>query len=490
MRSASGPPARAISSRMRPKPAWVEAAPLISMRGNEFDRNARPFQPAPAFLGERHALQERFDVQRRQLQAGEPVPLLALVDALARPQLVELGLGHQPGVVVLVALERQPQTLDGVGDEAHGRPGGHSLEGLDDGLHVVAAEVRHQTGQRRIVVARHNGERVGMAGKIRLQLAPPRRPALEHQGRVEHVRALVDPAPQALAAGLAEGVLQELAVLEENDLPAQVLEQPGQLHEQAVGDDRVEALAVVVDHPPAVVEPVLPILQQRLVDVALVELGIAHQRHHAPLRPIAAPALGVHVVLHQACETRHRHAKTHRAGGEVYVVGILGARRVRLGTAEAAEILQVVERLVAQEILDRVEHRAGVRLHRHPVLRPQDVEVERRHQRHQRGGGGLVTAHLEPVATIHLVVGVVDHVGGEPQHLALQLAQHVQRRGAWRSGRCTFHQCTPPALLRTSTASPAALSLPTVSSRWARSRVSITTSSSAPLAGRSVNTRW
>ncbi len=250
-----------------------------------------------------------------------------------------------------------------------------------------------------------------------------------------------------------------------------------------------EALAVVVDHPPAVFEAVLPVFQERLVHVALVDLGIAHERHHAPLGPTRAPALGVHVVLHQAGEARGGDAETHRARGEVHVIGVLRARGIGLGAAEGAEALELVQRLVAEQVLDGVEHRARVRLDRHAVLGPQDVEVERRHQRDERGRGCLVSADLEAVAAVHLVVGVVDHVGGEPQHLALELAQDVQGGGVPRDHARAFHQCGPPELPLVSTSRPAALSLPTVSSRCARSRVSITTSSSAPFAGRSVKTR-
>jgi len=66
-----------------------------------------------------------------------------------------------------------------------------------------------------------------------------------------------------------------------------------------------------------------------------------------------------------------------------------------------------------------MEHGARVRFYRHPILGAQDMEVERRHQRDERGGRGLVAAHLQPIAAIHFVVCVVDHVGGEPQDLAL-----------------------------------------------------------------------
>ena len=139
--------------------------------------------------------------------------------------------------------------------------------------------------------------------------SPPRRAALEDERRVEHVGAVVDPLLEALSAGLGERALQQLAVLDEDDLPAEVLEQAGHLHEQAVGHHRVEALAVVVDHPPAVLQPVLPVFEQRLVDIALVDLGIAHERDHAALGPVRAPALGVHVVLHEAGKTRARRRR-------------------------------------------------------------------------------------------------------------------------------------------------------------------------------------
>jgi hypothetical protein len=32
--------------------------------------------------------------------------------------------------------------------------------------------------------------------------------------------------------------------------------------------------------------------------------------------------------------------------------------------------------------------------------------------------------HLEAVAAIHFMIGVMDHIAGDPQHLALQLAQN------------------------------------------------------------------
>src|SRR5581483_10680613 len=48
------------------------------------------------------------------------------------------------------------------------------------------------------------------------------------------------------------------------------------------------------------------------------------------LATVPEPAMRLDVVLHQRGEQRLRHAKTDRAGGEVDVVGVLGARRIGL----------------------------------------------------------------------------------------------------------------------------------------------------------------
>ena len=98
-------------------------------------------------------------------------------------------------------------------------------EGVQDRLQVMAAEVGHQAGELGIVVSAHDGQRIGVDRQVVLELPPPGRAALEHERRVEHVGAVVDPFLQALAARLGEGALQQLAVLDQHDLPAEVLEQ-------------------------------------------------------------------------------------------------------------------------------------------------------------------------------------------------------------------------------------------------------------------------
>src|SRR3546814_16374870 len=85
------------------------------------------------------------------------------------------------------------------------------------------------------------------------------------------------------------------------------------------------------------------------------------------------------------------------AGGEIDIVRVLGARGIGLRAAERPEPLQLLTGLIAEEILDGMEYRAGVRLDGDPVLRPQDVEIEGGHQGGERGAGRLVAADLETV---------------------------------------------------------------------------------------------
>ena len=124
-----------------------------------------------------------------------------------------------------------------------------------------------------------------------------------------------------------------------------------------------------------------------------------------------------HVILHQRGEQRLRHAQADRAGGEIHVVGILGARGIALRALVAAEGLQPLLGLLAEQILDGVEDRAGMRLHRHAVLRPQHVEIERGHDGGERGAGRLMAADLQAVGIFAQMIGVVDRPAREPEHL-------------------------------------------------------------------------
>ena len=58
------------------------------------------------------------------------------------------------------------------------------------------------------------------------------------------------------------------------------------------------------------------------------------------------------------------------------------------------------------------------------------AHVEVREQRGERRARRLVPAHLQPVGVGADVVGVVDHVGGEPDHLLLHALQTCELVGA------------------------------------------------------------
>ena len=294
----------------------------------------------------------------------------------------------------------------------------------------------------------------GRSTEVVLQALAPAGAALEGQRRVEVVRTVVDPLAQRRAIGLGERRLQQLAVLERDDLPADRAEEVLDLGEQALGYDAIEALAVVVDHPPDVADVVLPALEQRLEHVAFVELGVADERDHAPFGLVRRqqPAF-VQQILGERGEQGDGRAETDRSGREVDAAAVLGARRIGLRAAEPPEARELVLRLPTEQILDRVVDRAGVRLDRDPVARAQHVEVERRHQGRDRGAGRLMTAHLQAVAAFADVVGVVDHPAREPQHLVLERGEVLvgpialpaprSRRGnawqapAWSRSRCS-----------------------------------------------------
>jgi hypothetical protein len=203
-------------------------------------------------------------------------------------------------MVVLVAGEGQAVALDGVRDEAAHAIVRRRGEGAQHRLHVVAGEVGHETVQARIVVLVEQRADAAHVAEVADELGAPGRSALVRQRRVERVRALVDPAPERVAAAPGERLVQERPVLEGDDVEAGGAAHVVQAREQSIAHHAVEALPVVVDHPPHVPHVVLPALEHRLEDVALVELRVAHQGHHATGRDVVADeSLQPHVVLRE-----------------------------------------------------------------------------------------------------------------------------------------------------------------------------------------------
>ena len=191
---------------------------------------------------------------------------------------------------------------------------------------------------------------------------------------------------------------------------------------------RVQRLAVIIHHPPAVPKAVLPAFNQGFIDVALVHFGIADQVHH----PALGPAFTSHGQRHSLARERKRESGRRRgpprAGREVDIIHILGAGGIALGALVAAEVLELVAGLIADQVLDSVKDRGGMRLYRHAILRPERRKIERGHDRAERCGRGLMAADLDLVAWAQMV-RMVDHPGGKPGHAAFDLMQVVLLRG-------------------------------------------------------------
>src|SRR5690606_23427928 len=106
-------------------------------------------------------------------------------------------------------------------------------------------------------------------------------PAPIGQGRKLRVGATIDPLLQRFATGATERRLLQLAIFERDNAPAARLENIVEAPEHAIRRRRVEALAVIVDDPPAIAQVVLIAFNKALIDIAFVEFGVTHERDHA-----------------------------------------------------------------------------------------------------------------------------------------------------------------------------------------------------------------
>ena len=379
-------------------------------------------------------LRKRLQLGLRKVETLERVPFVAGANLRGGPIAVHLGGRQQPGVIVLVAGERQAEALDRIGDEDGRAVMVDRLERFDQARQVMPAEIGHQTREF-VVAALVDQPRHGpLIAEIVEQALAPGRAALEGEGGVKLVGAGVDPLPQPLAAGLREGFPHQRAVLQHDHVPAEGAEDRFEAVEQPLAHHRVEALAVVVDDPPRVAKALFPALQQGLEDVALVHLRIAEKRDHASLGKVGRPIMGFHIILNEAREEGLRHAQADRTGGKIHVVDVLGAGRIGLRALVAAEIFELLAGLMAQQILDGVKDRARMGLDRHPILRPQDGQVQSRHDGRKRGRGRLMAADLHAVGVGAHMIGVVDRPAGEPANLLFE-------RGEIRQARVGHRQC-------------------------------------------------
>ena len=356
-------------------------------------------------------------------------PGIAGVGAQLVGQLIELLRGEKGRVVLRMALDGQRPTLDRVGEDHRGPVLLDGAIGVDQPVQVVAAEVAergpelvvgqiaHQAGQAAVGVREPLTQVGGLGAQEPLVLL---------------VGHLVDATTQLGSAGPLEQGLEAASVLDRDALPAGGLEQSGQAPERDVGHHPVERLPVEVHHPQHLAQPGHARVRDRLPDRALVQLGVAQQRDLAPHRR-RVEAVVLQVAAGDRAPDRSGRADPHRAGGVVHRVGVLGAAGIALQAAEGTQRLEVRALQVPQQVVDRVQHRRGVRLDRHAILGPQLGEPERGHEAHHRRAGGLVAAYLHAALALANAVGVMHDRGGQPQHPALDGPQRVEvRLGARR----------------------------------------------------------
>ena len=232
-----------VSGRQRPEDAAEgllgrQPAPA-RRREHGGHRDRRGTVPARLGFRQRHLVQQRLQPLGRQIEAGEAVPFGPRRHRHAALECGHLLRVHQPGVIVLVAGEGQAIALDRVSDEAGRLIVGDAVKGVEHRAHVVPGEVGHQPPQGLIVMLVEDGADAGVAVEVAAQMLAPPLAALVDQRRIERVRAGVDPFAQLFTVRAGEGGLQQPAVFERDDAPAEHLEQRVDAAEQAVGDDGV-----------------------------------------------------------------------------------------------------------------------------------------------------------------------------------------------------------------------------------------------------------
>ena len=237
------------------------------------------------------------------------------------------------------------------------------------------------------------------------------------------------------APGSREHGLELLPPAQLDDAPSRRPEPRGELAAAGIRRDPVEALAVQVDDPQEVAELRHQLLAERLPDVPLVQLGVPDHGDDAPGTLHAEVVLDV--ARGEGAERRRDGAEPHRARRQLDDLGILPPARICLEAAEHPEALEIGLGEPPAKVLDRIEHGRSMGLDRDHVVRSQRGEVECGHQGHDGGRRGLVAADLGAVGVRAPLVGVVHHVGAEPQHPPLDRLQNGQilRRDAHARAR-------------------------------------------------------
>ena len=226
---------------------------------------------------------------------------------------------------------------------------------------------------------------------------------------------LHEPILERLAARGGEHGFESAPPRAGEHLPAGGVEHALQPADLDVGDDPVERLAVEIDDPHDLAEAAHLRIDDRLPYRPFVHLRVAEQGVEAAGFRGLGESVG-DVAVGQRRPDRGGRTDAHGSGREVHRVRVLRPGRIGLESPTAAQRIEEFLAEVAEQIVDRVEHRRSVRFDRDAVDRAQPGEPQRRHDPGHRGRRGLMAADLDPVRVRPPPIGAIDDRRRQPQH--------------------------------------------------------------------------
>ena len=118
---------------------------------------------------------------------------MPFADPQTRAPCLDLFRRHQARMIVLVALKRQADAFDRIGDETDRPVMVDAFKGFEQAIKIMPAEIGHQ-GQQFFIRAAFNQscDRSLIADLVKQPFAK-RRPALKTQSGIKRVRTCIDP---------------------------------------------------------------------------------------------------------------------------------------------------------------------------------------------------------------------------------------------------------------------------------------------------------
>ena len=133
------------------------------------------------------------------------------------------------------------------------------------------------------------------------------------------------------------------------------------------------------------------------------------------------------IILHETGKCGDGNTKADRAGRKIDRNAVFSPARIALRAAHRTKSLQLFKALIAEQIVDSMQHRPRMRLYRYLILRAQRMEIKRRHDRRHRGAACLMPADLQPITAFADMIGVVDDPRGKPAQPGVDRFQHADK---------------------------------------------------------------